>query len=94
MRRHAEWDGQTRSLTREVSGDPWQPCGVNRRRAYFGGVVAAPVFARVMAGALRLLDVPPDAPRETPKLLMVRSEQVADDYRDAGGRAPSETRAE
>lgn len=27
---------------------------------YFGGVVAAPVFARVMAGALRLLDIPPD----------------------------------
>jgi len=48
------------------------------RGGYFGGVVAAPVFARVMAGALRLLDVPPDAPRETPKLLMVRSEQVAE----------------
>ena len=27
---------------------------------YYGGVVAAPVFARVMEGALRLLDVPPD----------------------------------
>ena len=27
---------------------------------YYGGVVAAPVFANVMAGALRLLDVPPD----------------------------------
>lgn len=27
---------------------------------YFGGVVAAPVFSRVMAGALRLMDVPPD----------------------------------
>ncbi|MGA7801765.1 MAG: penicillin-binding transpeptidase domain-containing protein [Gammaproteobacteria bacterium] len=27
---------------------------------YYGGLVAAPVFARVMAGALRLLDVPPD----------------------------------
>ncbi len=27
---------------------------------YYGGQVAAPVFARVMAGALRLLDVPPD----------------------------------
>lgn len=30
---------------------------------YFGGQVAAPVFGRVMAGALRLLDVPADAPR-------------------------------
>jgi cell division protein FtsI (penicillin-binding protein 3) len=29
---------------------------------YYGGAVAAPVFAGVMAGALRLLGVPPDAP--------------------------------
>ena len=29
---------------------------------YYGGVVAAPVFARVMEGALRRLSVPPDAP--------------------------------
>ncbi len=27
---------------------------------YFGGLVAAPVFAKVMAGALRILNVPPD----------------------------------
>lgn len=27
---------------------------------YYGGAVAAPVFSRVMAGALRLLNVPPD----------------------------------
>ncbi|MCW8955873.1 MAG: penicillin-binding transpeptidase domain-containing protein [Gammaproteobacteria bacterium] len=27
---------------------------------YFGGQVASPVFAKVMAGALRLLDIPPD----------------------------------
>ena len=27
---------------------------------YYGGVVAAPVFSRVMEGALRLLDIPPD----------------------------------
>lgn len=27
---------------------------------YYGGLVAAPVFQRVMGGALRLLDVPPD----------------------------------
>jgi cell division protein FtsI (penicillin-binding protein 3) len=29
---------------------------------YYGGAVAAPVFSRVMAGALRLLSVAPDAP--------------------------------
>ena len=29
---------------------------------YFGGVVAAPVFSQVMAGALRILSVPYDAP--------------------------------
>jgi cell division protein FtsI (penicillin-binding protein 3) len=29
---------------------------------YYGGAVAAPVFAQVMAGSLRLLAVPPDAP--------------------------------
>ncbi|MFY9316933.1 MAG: penicillin-binding transpeptidase domain-containing protein, partial [Burkholderiales bacterium] len=29
---------------------------------YYGGVVAAPVFAQVMQGALRLLGVPYDAP--------------------------------
>lgn len=27
---------------------------------YYGGEVAAPVFSRVAAGALRLLNVPPD----------------------------------
>ena len=27
---------------------------------YYGGLVAAPVFSSVMAGALRLLDIPPD----------------------------------
>lgn len=32
-----------------------------KQGAYFGGLVAAPVFSRIMQGALRLLDVPPDA---------------------------------
>lgn len=32
---------------------------------HFGGQVAAPVFAKVMAGALRVLNVPPDAPQAT-----------------------------
>ncbi len=31
-----------------------------RKGGYFGGKVAAPVFQKVMSGALRLLDVPPD----------------------------------
>jgi len=31
-----------------------------QKGSYYGGVVAAPVFAKVMEGALRLLDVPPD----------------------------------
>lgn len=30
------------------------------RGEHFGGLVAAPVFSRVMGGALRILDVPPD----------------------------------
>lgn len=37
---------------------------------YYGGVVAAPVFAKVMAGALRLLNIAPDAlPAESGQLL-------------------------
>jgi len=32
---------------------------------YYGGIVAAPVFADVMGGALRLLGVAPDAPANT-----------------------------
>ncbi|KRE88794.1 cell division protein [Frateuria sp. Soil773] len=31
-----------------------------KKRSYYGGMVSGPVFARVMEGALRLLDVPPD----------------------------------
>lgn len=31
-----------------------------RGEAYYGGAVAAPVFSKVMSGALRLLDIPPD----------------------------------
>ena len=30
------------------------------RGQYYAATVAAPVFARVMTGALRLLDIPPD----------------------------------
>ncbi len=40
---------------------------------YFGGDVAAPVFGRVMSGALRLLDIAPDAPRPgSPALLAAK----------------------
>jgi cell division protein FtsI (penicillin-binding protein 3) len=31
-------------------------------KQYYGGLVAAPVFSKVMSGALRLLAIPPDAP--------------------------------
>ncbi|WP_254432070.1 penicillin-binding protein 2 [Aquisalimonas sp. 2447] len=37
-----------------------------RGEAYYGGQVAAPVFAEVMGGALRLLNVPPDGLERTP----------------------------
>jgi cell division protein FtsI (penicillin-binding protein 3) len=43
---------------------------------HYGGIVAAPVFAQVMAGALRILGVAPDAPMKpieiTPPALEVR----------------------
>ncbi|HEX7080716.1 MAG TPA: penicillin-binding protein 2 [Gammaproteobacteria bacterium] len=38
---------------------------------YYGGDVAAPVFSRVVAGALRLLAVPPDALAEPPLTIPV-----------------------
>ena len=46
-----------------------------RSGGYFGGQVAAPVFSRVMAGALRLLDIPADAPRGAPSrpVLLVKN---------------------
>jgi cell division protein FtsI (penicillin-binding protein 3) len=40
----------------------------SRDGRYYGGTVAAPVFAKVMAGALRVLDVPPDAPMKPVEL--------------------------
>jgi cell division protein FtsI (penicillin-binding protein 3) len=36
-----------------------------RGKYYYGGLVAAPVFAKVMQGALRLFNVPPDYPEAT-----------------------------
>ncbi|HEY8518435.1 MAG TPA: penicillin-binding transpeptidase domain-containing protein [Gammaproteobacteria bacterium] len=37
---------------------------------YYGGEVAAPVFSRVVAGALRILAVPPDAIDRSPETVM------------------------
>ncbi len=45
---------------------------------YYGGEIAAPVFGRVMTGALRLLDVPPDVPRKGPPLITVKNERAAE----------------
>jgi cell division protein FtsI (penicillin-binding protein 3) len=43
---------------------------------YYGGDVAAPVFARVVGGALRILAVPPDALPEPPLTLMSHAAEV------------------
>ncbi len=40
---------------------------------YYGGDVAAPVFANVMAGALRLLGVPPDGLEHLPSATLVQA---------------------
>ncbi len=42
-------------------------------RLYYGGDVAAPVFANVMAGALRLLGVPPDGLEQLSKPTLVQA---------------------
>lgn len=42
---------------------------------YYGGLVAGPVFSRVMSGALRVLNIPPDQEESMP-LLLVRSGEV------------------
>jgi len=38
---------------------------------YYGGLVAAPVFSRIMAGALRLMNVAPDYIEDSPVLAML-----------------------
>ena len=40
----------------------------NPQGSYYGGMVSAPVFARVMQESLRLLNVPLDKPLESPKV--------------------------
>jgi cell division protein FtsI (penicillin-binding protein 3) len=54
-------------------------------RSYYGGAIAAPVFAKVSTGALRLLNVTPDAPMNgglidqiTPEMLDAAAESVAE----------------
>jgi cell division protein FtsI (penicillin-binding protein 3) len=47
-----------------------EPSGV----AYYGGDVAAPVFARIATGALRALAVPPDALSAPPLEILARAE--------------------
>ena len=44
-----------------------------RHAQYYGGDVAAPVFANVMAGALRLLGVPPDGLDRLPATTLVQA---------------------
>ncbi len=41
--------------------------------AYYGGDVAAPVFSRIVAGALRVLAIPPDALPERPHELVTQA---------------------
>lgn len=45
------------------------------RGGHFGGEIAAPVFGRVMADALRLLNIPPDAP-EIPQRHIARQDAL------------------
>ncbi len=42
------------------------------RGEYYGNRVAAPVFSRVMAGALRLMDIPPDNIDAPPSVIVAR----------------------
>jgi cell division protein FtsI (penicillin-binding protein 3) len=42
---------------------------------YYGGDVAAPVFAQVMAGALRTMGIPQDAPLRPVQMVNVPAEK-------------------
>ena len=41
---------------------------------FYGGEVAAPVFAEVMSGALRLLAIPPDDLQRVPATTLVQAQ--------------------
>ncbi len=56
----------------EPSRDPHELGGVLAQ----GGTVAAPVFASVMSGALRLMDVPPDDLQNVPAATLVRASDI------------------
>jgi cell division protein FtsI (penicillin-binding protein 3) len=45
-----------------------------RGAAYYGGEVAAPVFARILSGSLRLMAIPPDALPEPPLTIVAQAE--------------------
>lgn len=47
-------------------------------RDYYGGLVAAPVFSRVMSGALRFMAIPPDAPFDIERKPVDRANIVAE----------------
>lgn len=61
-----------------------------RNGEHFGGAVAAPVFSKVMAGAMRLLDVPPDNV-EAGRLVLDTHNQ--DSKRKDSTQAPQDIRA-
>ena len=46
---------------------------------YYGGTVAAPVFARIMTGALRMLAVTPDMPTQNMLLLPTDAPEVREE---------------
>jgi cell division protein FtsI (penicillin-binding protein 3) len=43
-------------------------------KAYYGSDIAAPVFSRIVAGALRLLAVPPDALPDPPQTIVAQAQ--------------------
>ena len=52
-----------------------------RSEDYYGGLVSAPLFSRVMGGALRILGVAPDDLEPTPRRLMANLEPPPSDER-------------
>jgi cell division protein FtsI (penicillin-binding protein 3) len=45
-------------------------------KAYYGGDIAAPVFANIVSGALRVLAVPPDARPDAPLTVVAQAQVV------------------
>lgn len=60
--------------------------------AYYGGDVAAPVFSRIVSGALRLLAVPPDALPEPPLTILDPLDRTVPPSLSAAARAEVSTR--